>query len=111
MKAIHTTVLALAAAMLLAGCERKMNVAWECRVTNKNAAQCRFENKGEVRAEACFDMVQVCGGKDHVGSICSGPIPVGGVENKVIREFSPPVGMFERCDGIEYRNKSVTASR
>src|SRR5262245_17198943 len=111
MKTTATWLLVLCAGPFLLSCEKKLAVTWSCEPTSKNTAQCRFENKGEVVSEACFDYVRVCGGKDHVASICSGPIQIGGTESKVVREFRPAIGLLDSCVGTEFREKKVFASR
>ncbi len=92
----------------LSGCDGgEARIEWECNGTTKNSMQCHFKNEGTVAGEACFDIVQVCSSGEHVANVCTGVINPGEMENKVVTHFAPGVGIFERCMGIEYRNKRI----
>lgn len=93
--------------IMLAACSKEAKIEWSCQGTTKNSMQCEIKNTGEATAEACFDIVQVCKGAEHIAHVCSGTIPPGGMENKVVPSFTPPIGFLETCMGTEFRNKQV----
>jgi hypothetical protein len=95
-----------ASLFVLNGCEIK--IKWSCKQTTTNSMQCTFTNLGNVAGKACFDVVQVCEAGEHTARVCSGIIKAGGMENKVVRSFEPPVGQRETCMGTEFRNKVIT---
>lgn len=85
---------------------------WKCRDTGKNSKQCDVKNTGHAAAEICMDVVKVCNGRqaggEHSAQFCSGRLKPNEVDTKVVKDFYPKVGLFERCSGTEFRNKVVT---
>ena len=101
--------LCVALGLALTGCSKEAKMEWTCEGTTKNSMQCAIKNTGEAVAEACFDIVQICRNGEHVASVCSGAIQRGGMENKVVTAFLPPIGFLETCMGTEFRNKRIKA--
>lgn len=79
----------------------------ECKNTGRNSMQCAVSNNTSREAEMCVDVVKVCKDGDHVATLCTGPMQSGDVTSKVVRDFEPKVKIFERCMGIEFRNRSI----
>ena len=104
---IQVFIYGLLCLVALSGCERKALIGWECSETSQSSMQCVFKNTGNATGEACFNIVKVCSKAEHSAYVCSGDIPPGGMENKVVTAFTPDFGLFENCMGTEFRNKKI----
>lgn len=93
----------------LAGCGKEPKLEWICKSTPNNGAQCEFKNTGTAGVETCFDIVRICGNREHSASVCSGRVEPGSVANKAVTSFTPPIGQLETCTGTDFRNKRSTA--
>lgn len=101
-------VLVVASFMFMLGCSGEAQMRWECQATGTSSMQCSIENNGNEAGKVCFDVVAVCSDGEHVARVCSSVIKPGELEQKVVRDFNPPITYNTQCQGFEYRNEDVT---
>jgi hypothetical protein len=101
-------ILVLVAALLMSAAqagEGGGQFEWKCTDTSRNSMQCTFKNNAEVSDDLCMDVVKVCKDGDHVATICTGTLRPHETDTKVVKGFDPKIRLFEKCQGVEYRNK------
>ena len=102
-------VVAIGAYAIFAGAfiNKTVQMEMSCASTGRNSMQCSIANKSQNAGEVCFDIVQICGSGEHTAHVCSGRVEGASTESKVAPAFTPPVGLFESCQGTELRNKQL----
>lgn len=93
---------------LLAGVEAmspKAEVSVNCSA-QRGSGQCVIDNKGGKGGDVMFDMVLVCHDGQHVAQV-SAHVDARNHVTKIVDSFSPEVGMFTKCAGIDYKNMTV----
>lgn len=80
-------------------------MSWQCK-TQGDSGDCVLENKGGASGEVNFDVALVCHDGEHLAHISATVDPHSHV-TKIIDGFTPSVGLFSNCAGIDYRHKTV----
>lgn len=90
-----------------AGAQEIDGFRWNCDPTGRNSMSCMVKNTGRAPAALCMKVVKVCKDGEKVADLCTGLMQPGELSTRVLAKFEPKVKIFEKCMGIEYREKEV----
>jgi len=80
-------------------------VSIQCRAKG-DTGDCQITNKGNAAGDFEADVVLVCRDGEHIAHV-AGRVEAQNHVTKIIGGFTPSVGLFDKCVGIDYRNVSV----
>lgn len=87
----------------------KPEVSISCNAKG-NAGTCVVKNNGSADGNVEVDVVLVCRDGEHISHLTT-LVTAKNHVTKIIDGFSPEVGLFSNCAGIDYRNMTVRDTR